>query len=90
MTNDETADGDNARKLIGEMFGSRLGDLDLNGTMDVRDFEMSATHVGTLAPWLDGDLSGEGAVIIGNVTSWSTMSMSFDRHSRMSVVIESI
>ena len=58
---DRKIDNTDATHLIQEVFGTRLGDLDLDGDVDSTDDQRLTAFLGTThTRWVSGDLNGDG------------------------------
>ena len=63
LNDDRTVDEADVRFLVVEIAGTRLGDFDLNGRVDFRDFlELSTNFQSNIGGYANGDTNGDGRV----------------------------
>ncbi|WP_428386911.1 glycoside hydrolase family 10 protein [Mucisphaera sp.] len=63
LTGDGTTTADDLRFWVEELFGSRLGDTNLDGSVDLLDLSLLAASFGQSGKtWANGDFDGNGSV----------------------------
>ncbi len=55
-------------KLVNDILGTRVGDVDLNGTIDAADLAIANGSLGMAGGWAMGDVDGDGTVTAADIT----------------------
>jgi hypothetical protein len=64
LNSDGVADGDDVSTLVLDIFGTRFGDANLDGLVDLTDFGLLRSNAGRPAGWALGDFDGDGVADI--------------------------
>jgi hypothetical protein len=64
LNGDGVADGDDVGTLVRDVFGTRFGDANLDGLVDLTDFGLLRSNAGRPAGWALGDFDGDGVADI--------------------------
>ncbi len=68
LNNDGNADTFDVRYLVRTLMNTEYGDADLDGDVDIQDYNLIALGYGDSGGWANGDFSGNGAVNSSDLT----------------------